>query len=160
MSQPSNFILPTEEKFDGSNWAEWKESITSAAKSRGVIGYLDGTIPRPPTPPPSAASSSTITPAAPTIYWGSKKPSQDEWEQRNAYAQGLIALNIKNPIGHGVNLEGTAADSWKSLTDIQDKVTDIGRLTAGNLLRSICHTEGGDLDAHFCTLQKAWKKIQ
>ncbi|KAF8811478.1 hypothetical protein BYT27DRAFT_7069614, partial [Phlegmacium glaucopus] len=36
--------------------------------------------------------------------------------------------------------------------------TDIGRLAAGNLLRSICHTDGSDLDAHFCALRKAWKR--
>jgi hypothetical protein len=136
-SQPAVFVLPTEEKFDGSNWIEWKESIISAAKSRGVMGYLEGIIPRPATPPsdsPGTDPSAIPIPITPTVYWGSKKPSQDEWEQRNAYAQGLIALNVKNPVGHGVNLAGTAAESWKSLTDIQDKVSDIGRLTTGNLL--------------------------
>src|SRR5271156_4881725 len=113
MSQPTNFVLSTEEKFDGSNWAEWKESIISAAKSRGVMGYLEGTIPRPPTPPHGTDPSNIPLPGMPTVYWGSKKPSQDEWEQRNTYAQGLISLNVKNPVGHGVNLIGTAADSWK-----------------------------------------------
>jgi hypothetical protein len=84
-------------------------------------------------------------------------PSQDEWEQRNAYAQGLISLNVKNPIGHRVNLVGTAADSWKLLTDVQDKITNMERLAAGNQLRSICHSDGDNLDAHFCQLWKAWK---
>jgi hypothetical protein len=158
MSQPGTFVLPTEEKFDGSNWTEWKGLIISAAKSRGVMGYLDGTIPRPATPSPGTDPNDTPLPSTPTVYWGSKRPSQDEWEQRNAYAQGLVALNVKNPVGHGVKLEGTAAESWKSLTDVQDKVTDIGRLTAGNLLRSIRHTEGSDLDTHFCALRKAWKR--
>jgi hypothetical protein len=79
-------------------------------------------------------------------------PSQDEWEQRNAYAQGLISLNVKNPIGHRVNLVGTAADSWKLLTDVQDKITNMERLAAGNQLRSICHSDGDNLDAHFCQL--------
>ena len=154
MSQPATFVLSTEEKFDGSNWTEWKGLIISAAKSRGVMGYLDGTIPRPATPSHSTDPTETPLPSTPTVYWGTKKPSQDEWEQCNAYAQGLIALNVKNPVGHGVNLEGTAAESWKSLTDIQDKVTDIGRLTAGNILRSIRHSdlEGSDLDTHFCML--------
>ena len=142
MSQPANFVLPTEEKFDGSNWAEWKESIISAAKSHGVMGYLEGTILRPASPTSSTDPTTIPIPTTPTIYWGSKKPSQDEWEQRNAYAQGLIALNIKNPIGHGVNLVGTVAESWKSLTDTQDRVTDIGRLAAGNLLQNTMIKEG------------------
>jgi len=75
MSQPANFVLPTEEKFDGSNWAEWKELITSAAKSRGVMGYLDGTIPSPATSSPGTDPSSIPLPATPTVYWGSKRPS-------------------------------------------------------------------------------------
>ena len=77
MSQLATFVLPTEEKFDDSNWAEWKELIISAAKSRGVMGYLEGTIPRPATPPPTTSTSaSTPIPSMPTVYWGSKKPTQ------------------------------------------------------------------------------------
>ena len=134
MSQPVTFILPMEEKFDGSNWAEWKKSITSAAKSRGVMGYLEGTIPKLASLSPTTNPSAIPIPTTPTVYWGSRRPSQDKWKQCNAYVQGLIALNVKNPIGHRVKLNGTAAESWKSLTDIQDKVTDIGRLAAGNTL--------------------------
>jgi hypothetical protein len=117
------------------------------------IDYFSGKVSRSngvSTPSPNSDPSNIPIPATPTVYWGSKRPNQDKWEQRNAYVQGLITLNVKNTIGHGVNVDGTAADSWKSLTDIQDKVTDIGRLAAGNLLRSIRHTEGNDLDAHFC----------
>src|SRR5277367_4319771 len=136
MSQPGNFIMTTEEKFDGSNWTEWKETIIAAVKSRSVMGYLEGSIVRPPTPSESSDPTNVPLPMTPTVYWGLKNPTQDEWEQRNAYAQGLISLNVKNPVGHGVNLDGTAADSWRSLTEIQDKVSDIGRLAAGNSLRS------------------------
>jgi hypothetical protein len=65
MSQPANFILPTGEKFDSSNWAEWKESIISAAKSHGVLGYLEGTILRPTTPSSSTDPSIIPIPATP-----------------------------------------------------------------------------------------------
>jgi hypothetical protein len=122
------------------------------------MGYLEGTIPRPATPSPNANLTAIPIPTTLMVYWGSKRPSQDEWEQHNAYVQGLISLNVKNPIGHGVNFNGTAAETWKSLTNVQDKVTNIGRLAASNLLQSIHHTKGNDLDAHFCTLWKAWKK--
>jgi hypothetical protein len=37
MSQPVSFVLPVEEKFASSNWAEWKELIILVAKSQGVI---------------------------------------------------------------------------------------------------------------------------
>jgi hypothetical protein len=89
MSQPLNFVLLTEEKFDGSNWAKWKESIISVAKSRRVMGYFEGTIPRPPTPSSSDDPSAIPVLSMLTIYWGLKRPSQDEWEQWNVYTQGL-----------------------------------------------------------------------
>ena len=40
-------MLASDEKFDGSNWVEWKGTITSAAESRGLDGYLEGTITKP-----------------------------------------------------------------------------------------------------------------
>src|SRR5277367_3065361 len=114
------------------------------------MGYLEGTIQRPTTPPISSDPAVVPLPLTPTLFWGSKKPTQDKWEQCNAYAQELIALNVKNPIEHGIKLDVTAAESWRSLTDVQDKVTDISRLAAGNILRGIQHTDGADIDAHFC----------
>jgi hypothetical protein len=140
--EPAQFILPSDEKFNGSNWTEFKKTILAAAKSRGVLLYIDGTLPRPSNP----LTSTTLTP---TSYWGSKTPSEEEWDQRDAYVQGMIVLNVKNPVGHGVKTNGTALETWKSLTDRLDAVTDLGLMDAENRLHTIKYAEGSDLDAHF-----------
>ena len=46
----------------------------------------------------------------------------------------MITLNIKNTIGQGVKTDGTAAEAWKSLTDIQDLATGMRLLAADNHL--------------------------
>jgi len=152
-SQPSNFLLDSDDKFDGPNWVEWKGTIFSAAESRGVDGYLTGAIPQPSNPPVGAAAQ----PA--TVYWGSMTPTPEEWKQRNAYAKGMVILNVKNPIGHGVKTDGTAAEAWKSLTDVYDAVSDVGKINADAKLRAIRHTDGADLEVHFCALRTAWSRL-
>jgi len=149
-SQPPIFILAADEKFDGSNWIEWKGTILSAADARGLDSYLNGTITK-----PADISPGQVAPPA-TAYWGSETPSPEEWKQRNAYAKGMVVLNVKNPIGHGVKTDGTAAEAWKSLTDIQDAVSDIGKINADAKLHSIRHTDGADLDEHVRALRTAW----
>ena len=67
MSQPVTFVLSMEEKFNRSNWTEWKGLIISAVKSHGVMGYLDGTIPRPATPSPSTDPTNTPLPPTPMV---------------------------------------------------------------------------------------------
>lgn len=150
-SNPPQHLLPSDEKFNGSNWVEWKSTIWAAAKQRGLLGYLTGDIARPsPGPAPAEAV------AALSAYWGSSSPTLDQWMQRDAFTQGLIVLNVKNPVGHGVHTEGTAAESWASLTLIRDAVSDLGQLHAENHLRAIRYMDGGDLDAHFAALRVAW----
>ena len=100
MSQPQLFLLPPEEKFDGSNWILFKETLMNAAKARGCIRYFLGNIPRP-SPPTNLTAILT-----PTTFWGSLKPTEEEWDQRNAYALGMITLNVRNTIGQGVKMDG------------------------------------------------------
>jgi hypothetical protein len=71
----------------------------------------------------------------------------------------MVVLNVKNPIGHGVKTDGNAADAWKSLTDIQDAVSDVGRINAETELQSIHHTDGASLDEHIKALRTAWNKL-
>ena len=71
-SQPPIFILAADEKFDGSNWIEWKGTILSAADARGLDGYLNGTITK-----PANISPGQVAPLA-TAYWGSETPSPEE----------------------------------------------------------------------------------
>ena len=70
----------------------------------------------------------------------------------------MIVLNVKNPIGHGVKTDSTAAEAWKSLTDIQDAISDIGKINADTKLCSIHHTDGANLDEHIRALRTAWNR--
>lgn len=46
---PPLFLLPIEEKFDGSNWVAFKMIITEAACGHGLLEYLNGNIVKPET---------------------------------------------------------------------------------------------------------------
>ena len=68
----------------------------------------------------------------------------------------MVVLNMKNPIRHGIKTDSTTAEAWKSLTNIQDAISDIGKINADAKLHSICHTDGADLDEHVRALRTAW----
>ena len=146
------FVLPTEDHFDGNNWFEWHGTIWSAAGACGVQGYLEGTIPKPSLHKPGMTPTSTN-------YWGSKTPSPEEWEQPNAYAKSIIDLNVKNPIGHGIQPMHTAAEAWSTLKDIHNTPSDMGLLNANNALCAIKHVDGTNIIAHFTRMHEAWAKI-
>jgi hypothetical protein len=141
--------MPSEERFNSTNWVEWKAMIWAAAKSCGLTGYLSRDIARPSSGPQPAEDSS---------YWGSPNPTLNQWLQQDAFAQGLVVLNVKNAIGHGVKTEGTATETWLSLTSICDAVSDLSLVQAEKILRSITYVDGTDLDAHFSALRKAWSE--
>ena len=70
----------------------------------------------------------------------------------------MIVLNVKNSIRHGVKTDGTTAKAWKSLMDIQDAVSNIGKINTDMKLCSICRTDGADLDKHIRALRTAWNR--
>lgn len=83
----------------------FKGMVTLPAEMHGAMGYLLGTIPNP------AASSAAATTQVPgESPWRSSQPTAEEWRVRNAWAEGLIVLNTRDPIGLGVNITGTAAE--------------------------------------------------
>lgn len=49
----------------------------------------------------------------------------------------MVTLNVVNPIGAGMRLDGLVADMWKSLTDLHNVVTNLGLLHAEEELNSI-----------------------
>ncbi|KAJ6531292.1 hypothetical protein B0H19DRAFT_967217, partial [Mycena capillaripes] len=107
-------LLPDGEKFDGTGYSGFKTRITALAKARGLGGYLDGTIQRP-SPPTAGATAQTIAlPPDPTSIY-SLTPSLEEWMHRDAIATALLVLNVKNPVGLGLKVDGTAAEAMKSL---------------------------------------------
>jgi hypothetical protein len=86
--KPAQFFLLSDKKFNGTNWTEFKDTILPAVKFQGILLYIDGSLPQP-------LPLVTTTPLIPTAYWGSQNPFQEEWDQCDAYVQGLIVLNIK-----------------------------------------------------------------
>ena len=65
----------------------------NAAKVWDCDRYLLGKINRP--IPPTAPTTALKL----TNFWGSLTPTEEEWDQQNAYTLGMIMLNIKNTIG-------------------------------------------------------------
>ncbi|KAG6852738.1 hypothetical protein C0991_008716, partial [Blastosporella zonata] len=141
--------MATDDQFTGNNWLKFKTKLTSAARGRGLKGYLDGTIPRP-SPPDSDATE------IPTNWWGSLSPTTEEWDQRDAFAMSMVALNVENPIGRGVKLDGSAAEAWKSLTDIHDIKSSLALVNAEAALAAIQYAEGDNLESHFTAMRTAW----
>ena len=104
-TQPALFQLAADKRFDGNRWYSWKETILSVANTRGVYGYLDGSITKPTTTTPTAQAPTA------TSYWGSVTPIPDKWAQHDAYAKSMITLNVKNPVGFGIKLMQTTTEA-------------------------------------------------
>ncbi|KAJ7840349.1 hypothetical protein B0H13DRAFT_2366281 [Mycena leptocephala] len=110
-SNPSPGVpsLPDGEKFDGViGFRGWKTKIVTLAKARGMGSYLDGTLSCPPAPAKPAAGNPTtvLLPPEPTPVY-SLTPSKEEWIYRDAQVFALVVLNVKNPEGLGMKLDGT-----------------------------------------------------
>ncbi|KAJ7242207.1 hypothetical protein C8J57DRAFT_1084480, partial [Mycena rebaudengoi] len=108
-------LLPDGEKFDGTGYSGFKTKIVALAKARGLDGYIDGkiTCPVAPTIGTGVPQSTSLPPEPTSIY--SLAPSYDEWRHRDAIATALLILNVKNPVGLGLKVDGTAAEAMKSL---------------------------------------------
>ena len=56
---PSFTILSEEQKFNGNNLLQWKTNMKQLLGSKGLLGYIDGKIPKPTTIPDPATSTPT-----------------------------------------------------------------------------------------------------
>jgi len=113
--------------------------------------------------PPATAivtsSSGTTTSTVPaSTEWSSASPSVQEWDQRDAWVLGLLQYNTKNPIGLGVKLDGSAAQAWKSLTDIYDNISDLAKINIQRELRDTKFLDGNDFSAHIANLRTLWTR--
>ena len=133
--------------------------MTQILGAKGLMGYVDGTIPKPPPPKPSsttpATSASIATPAVPVatpIY--STTPSLDEWLYRDLFARGHIALNCSDTGSLGVNTTGTAKEAWDSIMNEWGKSTDMRRSHAQEALNRTEYVEGTDIQEHIKLLRK------
>jgi hypothetical protein len=161
--------LPEAEKFDGTNYLEWADTILMACRLRGARGYLEGTIRKPVFPTetsvtsptttttPTAAGTTTTptptpTPTTTDTKWTSTTPSWEEWDTRDAWCHIAIRQNVKNPVGLGLKTDGTAAEAWKSLADRYKTTTDLARVYAQRELRGLRMNDGDDFPTHLADL--------
>ncbi|KAJ6463020.1 hypothetical protein DFH09DRAFT_1005785, partial [Mycena vulgaris] len=106
---PSPLSMPEADRFKGNNFPRFKSLLLAGAKARGVLGYLDGSIPKPtPVQGPVPYAAATV--------WYSRAPSEEEWGMRDAYTQAMIITNIDNPVGYGITDTMTAAEAYSALT--------------------------------------------
>ena len=142
-------ILSNDQKFNGENLLQWKSNMTQILGAKGLMGYVDGTIPNPAT---SVSTSIPAVPVATPIY--STTPSLDEWLYRDLFARGYIALNCSDTGSLGVNTTGTAKEVWDSIMSEWGKSTDMRRSHAQEALNRTEYVEGTDIQEHIKLLRK------
>ena len=165
---PSLTILSEEQKFNGDNLLQWKTNIIQLLGSKGLSGYIDGTIQRPvpQTDTPKATETSeettatttatttttTPTPSVPTPIYSST-PTLDEWIFRDQLARGHITLNCVDVASLGVKTTGTAKDAWDSILTEWGRSTDMRRSHAQEALNRTEFVEGSDIQDHIKLLR-------
>ena len=118
---PSLTILSKEQKFNGENLRQWNTNITQLLGSKGLLGYINGNIPKPAQPDKSDTTVS-VTLATP-IY--STTPTLDEWTFRDQFTRGHITLNCVDVASLGVVINGMAKEAWDSVQKEWGRSTDM-----------------------------------
>ena len=143
-------ILSEEQKFNGENLLQWKTNITELLGSKGLLGYVDGTIQK-----PTQLTTPKKEPATGTANY-STHPTFDEWVFRDQLARGHITLNCVDVASLGVTTTGTAKDAWDSIQVEWGKSTDMHRSHAQEVLNQTEYAEGMAIQDHIKLLH-TWK---
>ncbi len=148
---PSLTILSEEQKFNGDNLLKWTTMMTQLLGSKGLLGYVDGKVPKP-TSTTTQSSSGTPSTTQPTPIYSST-PTLDEWEFRDQLARGHITLNCTDTASLGVETTKMAKDAWESIQAEWGKSTDMRRSHAQELLNQTVFVEGTDIQDHIKLLR-------
>jgi hypothetical protein len=146
---PSLTILSEEQKFNGENLLQWKTNMTQLLGSKGLLGYIDGKIPKPGPETVSLPNSDETTSPQPTstpVY--SSRPTIDEWDFRDQLARGHITLNCTDVASLGVITTGTAKEAWDSIQAEWGRSTDMRRSHAQEALNRTVYAEGTEIQDH------------
>ena len=144
---PSLTILSEEQKFNGENLLQWTTNMVQLLGSKGLQGYIDGSVPKP--MPGEPTTETTVTPTP--IY--SSTPSLDEWKFRDQLARGHITLNCTDIASLGIVATGTAKEAWESIKSEWGKSTDMRRSHAQEALNRTIYVEGTDIQDHIKLLR-------
>src|SRR5271156_2237985 len=144
---PSLTLLSEEQKFNGNNLLQWNTNINQLLGSKGLLGYINGKIPKPgPESIMLPSENVGIQPITTPIY--SSTPTLDEWNFRDQLARGHITLNCTDIAGLGVITTGTAKEAWDSIQTEWGKSTDMRRSHAQEALNRTVYVEGTDIQEH------------
>src|SRR6266511_1483281 len=146
LGTPSLTILSEEQKFNGENLMTWNVNMTQLLGSKGLTGYVDGSIPKPAIP-----STTATTPDTTPIY--STKPNHDEWVFQDQLAWGHVTLNCTDVAGLGVVTTRTAKDAWDLIQEEWGKSTDMRRSHAQEALNRTMYAKDSDIQEHLKTLR-------
>ncbi|KAE9388241.1 hypothetical protein BT96DRAFT_947768 [Gymnopus androsaceus JB14] len=89
-------------------WKLFKDQVKLTVQVRGLMGYLDGSIPKP-------TAATYLYTALSASSPDSQSPSPGEWTQRECMVASIIYLNCSDPIGIGIKREDIASKTWKYL---------------------------------------------
>jgi hypothetical protein len=151
---PSLTILSEEYKFNGDNLLQWNTHITQLLGAKGLLGYIDGKIPKPvpsSTRTTSVTTDTTATTVVTPIY--STNPTLDEWTFRDQLARGHVTLNCTDVASLGVIATGTAKEAYDSIQNEWGKSTDMRRSHAQEALNRTVFSEGSEIQDHIKLLR-------
>jgi hypothetical protein len=122
--------------------------MTQLLGSKGLLGYINGTILKPESPKtPTTELTTKDTP----IY--SSTPTPDEWTFRDQLARGHVTLNCTYISSLGVKTMGTAKEAWDSIQVEWGKSTDMRRSHAQEAINRTIYVEGTDIQEHIKLLR-------
>jgi hypothetical protein len=145
---PSLTILSKEQKFNGDNLLQWSTNMTQLLGSKGLLGYINGTISKPESPKtPTTESTTKDTP----IY--SSTPTPDEWTFQDQLTRGHVTLNCTDVSSLGLITTGTTKEAWDSIQAEWGKSTDMRRSHAQEAINRTVYVEGTDIQEHIKLLR-------
>ncbi|KAF9255058.1 hypothetical protein L218DRAFT_1008983 [Marasmius fiardii PR-910] len=176
MSSSNSTNVPqfTEEKrlIGRKNWVVFKREVKLHVGPKGLLGYLEGTIPRPNLRPNATTTTATTAtqmstpdnsqtetetssppPPPPTTTTGPTQPfdpnpSIYEWDAHDRWVTSTIVSNIVDPVGLGVDENKWACLIWGGLRASLDKKSEELISGAEECLRNRKLQSGEDFDEH------------
>ncbi|KAJ3858500.1 hypothetical protein EV359DRAFT_68966 [Lentinula novae-zelandiae] len=150
--------LPDEKQLAGEeNWRPFKREISFAVQSRGLTGYMDGTIPK--LTPRTQDYPGPIYPMMATPPY-SPTPHPEEWELRDRLVAGAIVSNIVDPIGLGVDETKRASEIWQNLIKRFEKRDEQQiHLAETSLRREVFDPSTDTMESHEKKMQNLLKRM-
>jgi hypothetical protein len=130
-------ISKLQEPLDDENWATWRQSITRLLRLAGILGIVNGIIPKP----------------------GAESGDLDVWNFNDEYAQILITQNIMRSQMIHVGRLQSSHDMWTALEDIHEAKGNLTAIGAQRILFKTRAEEGDNIEEHLTKLKGAWEYL-